>query len=76
LPAALKVQEAGQVPECTQAPEELEQMLRFFVQERGADFLMTAKGNQPGVAEAARTLFEQSPHAFFSGTSGRGDSAL
>jgi len=30
LPAALKVQEAGQVPECTQAPEELERMLRFF----------------------------------------------
>ena len=49
---------------------------RIIVQERGADFLMTAKGNQPGVAEAARTLFEHSPHAFFSGTSGRGDSAL
>jgi len=48
----------------------------IIVQERGADFLMTAKGNQPGVAEAARTLFEQSPRAFFSGTSGRGDSAL
>jgi len=38
--------------------------------------LMTAKGNQPGVADAARTLFEQSPRAFFSGTSGRGDSRL
>ena len=49
---------------------------RIIVQERGADFLMTAKGNQPGVAEAARTLFEQSPRAFFYGTSGRGDSAL
>lgn len=49
---------------------------RIIVQERGADFLMTAKGNQPGVAAAARTLFEQSPHAFFYGTSGRGDSAL
>jgi len=48
----------------------------IIVQERGADFLMTAKGNQPGVAEAARTLFEQSPRAFFYGTSGRGDSAL
>jgi hypothetical protein len=49
---------------------------RIIVQERGADFLMTAKGNQPGVADAARTLFEHSPHAFFYGTSGRGDSAL
>lgn len=49
---------------------------RIIVQERGADFLMTAKGNQPGVADAARTLFEQSPRAFFYGTSGRVDSAL
>jgi hypothetical protein len=49
---------------------------RIIVQERGADFLMTAKGNQPGVAAAARTLYEQSPRAFFYGTSGRGDSAL
>jgi hypothetical protein len=49
---------------------------RIIVQERGADFLMTAKGNQPGVADAARTLYEHSPRAFFSGTSGRGDSAL
>jgi hypothetical protein len=49
---------------------------RIIVQERGADFLMTAKGNQPGVAKAAHTLFEHSPHAFFYGTSGRGDSAL
>jgi len=38
---------------------------RIIVQERGADFLMTAKGNQPGVADAARPLFEHSPHAFF-----------
>ena len=49
---------------------------RMIVQERGADFLMTAKGNQPGVAEAVRTLLEKSPRAFFYGTSGRGDSAL
>jgi hypothetical protein len=49
---------------------------RIIVQERGADFLMTAKGNQPGVAQAVQTLYEQSPRAFFSGTSGRGDSAL
>ena len=71
LPAALKVQEAGQVPECTQT-----ETGRIIVQERGADFLMTAKGNQPGVADAARTLYEHSPRAFFSGTSGRGDSTL
>jgi len=49
---------------------------RIIVQERGADFLMTAKGNQPGVAEAARTLFEHSPRVFFYRTPGRGDSAL
>jgi len=49
---------------------------RIIVQERGADFLMTAKGNQPGVAQAARTLYAHSPRAFFSGTSGRGGSAL
>ena len=49
---------------------------RIIVQERGADFLMTAKGNPPGVADAVRTLDEHSPRAFFSGTSGRGDSAL
>lgn len=49
---------------------------RLIVQERGADFLLTAKGNQPGVAAAARTLFEQSPRAFFYGTSGRGDPEL
>lgn len=49
---------------------------RIIVQERGADFLMTAKGNQPGVADAARTLYARSPRAFFSGTAGRSDSTL
>jgi len=42
---------------------------RLIVQERGADYLMTVKGNQPGVAETVRTLYEHSPRAFFSGTS-------
>ena len=44
---------------------------RLIVQERGADYLMTVKGNQPGVADTVRTLYEHSPRAFFSGTSGR-----
>jgi hypothetical protein len=48
----------------------------IIVQERGADYLMTAKGNQPGVAATVRTLFERCPQAFFYGVSGRTDSAL
>jgi hypothetical protein len=49
---------------------------RIIVQERGADFLMTVKGNQPGVAETVRTLYEHSPRPIFYGPSGRPDSAV
>ena len=38
---------------------------RIIVQERGADYLMTVKGNQPGVAQTGQGLYERSPRAFF-----------
>ena len=38
---------------------------RIIVQERGADYLMTVKGNQPGVAETIQPLYERCPRAFF-----------
>lgn len=37
----------------------------IIVQERGADYLMTAKGNQPGVAQTVQQLYERSPRVFF-----------
>ena len=41
---------------------------RLLIQERGADYLLTVKGNQAGVAETVRTLYEQLPETFFYGT--------
>jgi hypothetical protein len=38
---------------------------RIIVQERGADFLMTVKGNQPGVAANLQALYEHRPRLFF-----------
>lgn len=38
---------------------------RLVVQERGADYLMTVKGNQPGVADTVRALYEHSLRTFF-----------
>lgn len=38
---------------------------RIIVQERGADYLLTVKGNQPGVATTLQGLYEKRPHAFF-----------
>lgn len=49
---------------------------RIIVQERGADYLMTVKGNQPGVAEAAQTLYEHTACSLFYGPQGKPDSAL
>ena len=40
---------------------------RIIVQERGADYLMTVKGNQPGVAQAAQTLYTHSERHLFYG---------
>lgn len=38
---------------------------RILVQEKGADYLMTVKGNQPGVAESGRARYEHSPRTIF-----------
>lgn len=48
----------------------------IIVQDRGADYLMTVKGNQPGVADTVQGLYQKSPRAFFSGTAGPTGSAL
>lgn len=45
---------------------------RLIVQERGADYLFTVKGNQKGVADAVRQLHRNLSHAFSpSGPDGR-----
>jgi len=49
---------------------------RIIVQEQGADYLMTVKSNQPGVADAVQSLYEHSPRAFFSGPAGRSGAAV
>jgi hypothetical protein len=36
------------------------------VQDKGADFLLTAKGNQPGVAKNAQQLYNGLSGVFFS----------
>jgi hypothetical protein len=40
---------------------------RIIAQEKGADYLMTVKGNQPGVADNVRTFYEHLPSTFFYG---------
>lgn len=40
------------------------QTARIIVQERGADYLFTAKGNQPTVADSVRQLYNGLQHAF------------
>jgi hypothetical protein len=37
---------------------------RIIVQERGADYLVTVKGNQPGVADTVCQLYQNLAHAF------------
>ena len=37
---------------------------RIIVQERGADYLFTVKGNQPAVADTVRQLYQNLAHAF------------
>jgi hypothetical protein len=37
---------------------------RVITQERGADYLLVVKGNQPGVAESVQQLHAGLPHAF------------
>jgi hypothetical protein len=37
---------------------------RIVVQDRGADFLFTVKGNQPGVAQNVQQLYQSAPHGF------------
>jgi hypothetical protein len=41
---------------------------RIIVQERGGDYLMSAKGNQPGLAQTVQGLYEGLPRPFFYGT--------
>lgn len=41
---------------------------RIIVQERGADYLFTAKGNQPTVAQNIKSLTERLPEAFLKKT--------
>jgi hypothetical protein len=38
---------------------------RIIVQERGADYLMTVKGNQQGIADTVRDCYEHLPGTFF-----------
>jgi hypothetical protein len=40
------------------------QTARIIVQERGADYLFTVKGNQKGVAQNVRQLYQSLSHAF------------
>ena len=40
------------------------QTARIITQERGADYLFTVKGNQPGVAENVRQLLPNLQSAF------------
>jgi hypothetical protein len=37
---------------------------RIVVQDRGADFLFTVKGNQPGIAQNVQQLYQSSAHGF------------
>jgi hypothetical protein len=37
---------------------------RIVVQDQGADFLFTVKGNQPGVAQNVQQLYQSSAHGF------------
>jgi hypothetical protein len=48
---------------------------RIIVQERGGDYLFTAKGNQPTVADSVRQLYNGLQHAFSPSTGHRYDSA-
>jgi len=47
---------------------------RIVVQDQGADFLFTVKGNQPGVAQNVQQLYQSSGHGF-SPSSPKADSA-
>ena len=47
---------------------------QIIVQERGADYLFTAKGNQPTVAESVRQLYDGLQHAFSPSTGNGYDS--
>ena len=49
---------------------------RLLVQERGADYLLTVKGNQAGVAQTLSTLYPQLPDPFFYRPPARPDPAL
>ena len=37
---------------------------RIVVQDRGADFLFTVKGNRPGIAQNVQPLYRSSAHGF------------
>jgi hypothetical protein len=49
---------------------------RIITQERGADYLMTAKGNQPGIAQNIQSLYQHLPRPFFYRTGGGGSPAV
>ncbi len=49
---------------------------RILVQERGADYLFTVKGNQKGVSETVRQLYQNLSHAFSPSGQGPGRSDL
>lgn len=49
---------------------------RIIVQEGGGDYLMTVKGNQPGVAEDLKRRRESLRRAFSPSATGRSDSAI
>ena len=45
---------------------------RIVVQERGADYILTVKGNQPGVARNVQKLYQSFRHGFSPSTPGGG----
>lgn len=49
---------------------------RIIAQERGADYLMTAKGNQPGIAQNVQSLYQHLPRPFFYRAGGGGSPAI
>jgi hypothetical protein len=49
---------------------------RIIAQERGADYLMTVKGNQPGIAHNMQGLYEHLPRPFFYGKRGGNSPAI
>jgi len=52
------------------------QTARIITQERGADYLMNAKGNQPGLAQNVQGLYQHLPRPFFYRTGGGSSSAV